>query len=160
MGPAGPAGPQGPQGVPGTTGQNAFSQLGSGSLTMGSSSFNMSIPNLRTTFTVPANAIVIVTTYGGVMVSNFNANANSMIDIGLTLDGGTPFAFSRVSANNASTGLMQTDNWNITRALNLSAGQHTIDTIASWAGGNTSAVVSGDAGSQLRGATTIQIINR
>lgn len=172
-GPTGPTGPQGPTGAAGptgavgatgpsgTTGQNIHEVYGTGQLQVTSAVTTYTlIPGLTQTINIPANSKVYVSTNGGIQCTA-TGNAFSIVDIGIFVDGvaSTSGGQRRVVAAN-TTGLAQViTNWSFGRAYALSAGNHTFEVKAVYAGaGASTANVSSGSAPQLQGVLTVTVI--
>lgn len=144
-----------------TAGQNAADAYGSGQIILGVSSTTYTlIPGLTQTITVPANAKVFVTTYGGVQTQTAGT-AYGIADIGIHVDGnlvGSGGQQRVVSANTSGLGNM-IDKWAVSKTYTLSAGIHTIDVRAKDGGGTADIGVSSGASPLIQGVLSIIIIN-
>ena len=170
-GPAGPAGAQGPVGPPGaqgaqgpagptgTTGQNVQVVVNSGSITS-SASFQV-VPGLSQTVVVPANAKVLLSTYGGLLSAAAGANGFSITDVVLVVDGALLPAgggYQRiVLANTGGVTANYIGYWSMTSSPALSAGSHTI-TVQAVASSGSTATVGAGAGSVLQGELDVTFI--
>ena len=118
------------------------------------------VPGLSQTIVVPANAVVYISTDGGILTDSINANAGSTVDVVITLDGFflANSGFRRLSTSHELSGGGFTQ-WSAAQVLSVSPGSHTITVQARLAEG-AAARVSGDFTSVLQGQLTTLIINR
>ena len=142
----GEQGIQGPPGPSGTTGQSAKTEFGTDTTTLTSaSSAYQALPGLAITVTVPADAVVLVTTDGGARV-NGATSAGSTVDVRLMVNGVQSGPFRRVSPQN--TAITGYDIWSIVQTLDLAPNTYTFTVEARLiqaAPGVTSVLVSGGA---------------
>lgn len=146
----------------GTSGQDASDAYGTGQIvmTVSSTAYTL-IPGLSQTITVPANAKVYVSTYGGVQTIG-TGTAYGIADIGIHVDGnlvGSGGQQRVVSANTSGLGNM-IDKWAISKTYTLSAGTHTIDVRAKDGGGSADIAVSSGTSPLIQGVLSIIIINQ
>ena len=156
----GPVGPQGPAGVDGvdgtdgidgvngaagTTGQASTDAYGTSQLTVLASTTTYTlVPGLTQTINIPANAIVLVTTSGGVQCTAAGV-AFGAVDVGIHVDGVvSPQAGQQeIIASNTQAVAQMIAYWSMTKTYSLAAGNHTFDVRVKDAGGNADANVSG-----------------
>jgi len=139
---------------------NTTTVFGTASLTPTTGTFTL-VPGLTQTVNVPANGVVYISTDGGILVNSATANAFSVVDVALFVDGTFTHdgAFRRLQATNVQ-GLGGLTNWSMALSLLLSPGTHTILVAASLnPGSSASATVSGNNTSVLQGELTIMIIS-
>jgi hypothetical protein len=133
IGPSGPTGPAGPAGPAGTVGQNSTTSFGTNPTpaTMTVAGGNSFIPGIAQMVTVPANAVVLVQSTGGVQTSAATVGGFSVIELGIYIDnalqGGTR---RRVTAVNATTVERGFAYWSISQTFVLTAGSHTFNVAA------------------------------
>ena len=160
-GPAGPQGDLGPAGPAGTTGQASATVVGTDSLSVDPSTTVTQVPGLSQTVTVPANALVLISTHGGVVCASTSPSAFSFVELVVRVDG----AFTRgmneliTPANTTSNAGFSIQNWALEGTVPLAAGQHTITVSAVGTGVGNSAIVSGDPASLAVGTLTVTILN-
>lgn len=146
-----------------STGQNIYEVFGTGQLivTSAMTSYNL-IPGLSQVVNVPAGYKAFVSTDGGIQCTA-TGNAYSVVDITLFVDGSqSAQAGSRriVAANSAGLGQM-ISNWSMAKTYNLSAGNHTFEVKAVYAGvGASTANVSSSSAPQLQGVLTVILIKQ
>jgi len=162
----GPVGPQGPAGVDGvngidgvngtngtdgvngaagTTGQSSTDVYGTSQFTVLASTTTFTlVPGLTQTINVPANAIVLVTTSGGVQCTAAGV-AFGAVDVGIHVDGvvSTQAGQQEIIASNTQAVAQMIAYWSMTKTYTLAAGNHTFDVRVKDAGGNADANVSG-----------------
>lgn len=156
----GPVGPQGPAGVDGvdgtdgidgvngaagTTGQASTDAYGTSQFTVLASTTTYTlVPGLTQTINIPANAIVLVTTSGGVQCTAAGV-AFGAVDVGIHVDGVvSPQAGQQeIIASNTQAVAQMIAYWSMTKTYSLAAGNHTFDVRVKDAGGNADANVSG-----------------
>jgi Collagen triple helix repeat (20 copies) len=173
-GPAGPAGPPGPQGLQGppgpagTTGQNALTALGTGSISPTQFGFEM-IPGLSLQVTVPTNAVVYVSTTGGVRLfpaAGTTGDTLAIVDVLVLVDGTPPpEAGGSVQRLKAMAPLVALDpgvNWSIGRVMNLAPGTHALSVAVVVREAPTAGLlaVSGAAADLQEGQLSAVILNR
>lgn len=144
-GPQGPAGADGAQGPAGTTGQASTDVYGTSQLVVLASTTTYTlVPGLTQTINVPANAIVLVTTSGGVQCSAVGT-AFAAVDVGIHVDGVvSPQAGQQeIIASNTQAVAQMVAYWSMTKTYTLAAGNHTFDVRVKDAGGNADGNVSG-----------------
>jgi hypothetical protein len=151
QGPQGATGATGPAGPAGTTGQDATAAYGSAGLTA-PAAFTV-IPGLTKAVTVPTNAVVYVSTDGGIIGS---ASASGSVDIQMFVDG---VALGPPSFRRFNLGTSEIANWSMANTLTLSAGPHTVDVRAGQVSG-TAPTVSGNSGTVLQGQLSLVTLKR
>ena len=155
----GPTGATGPQGPAGTTGQAAVTLLGTGTINPGAAF--VIIPNLTTTINVPANAMVLVSTDGGIQTTSAVTTGVSRVDIALQVDGALlpSGSYRRVIAQNTGGSTTTIENYAMATSLALPAGNHTIAVVAALQSGSA-ANVGGNSASVLQGQLTVTILKQ
>lgn len=166
QGPIGPTGLTGATGATGpqnTTGQDALTAFGTAQLTTNATQ-NVFIPGLTASFTVPsANAVVIVTTTGGLLTQSAvpGTTGAALVELGLYADSVTLQNGSRRRITSAAEDGIQY--WSISQVVPFTAGPHSVS-LAVFEGNPVSfpshANVSGPAGSLMQGTLTVTIINK
>ncbi len=172
-GPTGPAGAPGPvgspgdPGPPGTTGQDVFEALGTAQLQVTSSTTAWTlVPGLVQTVNVPANAVVYVSTSGGMQSTGATSTSCSVVDVGLFHNAASvPSVARRVSIVNSSQLAQLVGNWSMARSFtNLTPGPHSfaVGAVSGMSGlpCASTANVSSSAAPQLQGVLTVMILNR
>jgi hypothetical protein len=119
------------------------------------------IPNLSTTINVPAGALVLVTTDGGIQTTSASTTGLSRVDIAVAVDGAIlpAGAYRRIIAQNTGGSVTTIESYAMTMSLSLAAGNHTFAVYAGQATGSV-ANVSGDANSVLQGTLTVAILKQ
>lgn len=162
-GPSGPTGATGATGASGTTGQSVTEVYGTSQLVVTTSTTTYTlIPGLTTTINIPANAMVVVHTDGGIQSTGASSTTYSVVDIGIFVDGvvSTQGGQRRLAIANTSSLAQLIANWSMTRTYSLSAGSHTFEVKAvSGASGSAAANVSSGSAPQLKGVLTVTVIN-
>jgi hypothetical protein len=144
----------------GTTGQNSVSVFGTGFVDVAPSPQSSGlIPGLSATINVPAGSVTIISTDGGVQVNSTSSNAAALVAIRVGIDNVTMGA-RQVGAANTSGIAFMIANWSIHRSVELPPGSHTIVVAAAGVGGNSPAIVSGNANSALQGTLTVTTLKR
>ena len=120
------------------------------------------IPGLSLTVTVPANALVYVSSDGGAYTTSGTANGWSNTDIGLFVDGtalqdGSDQQLTML--NNAGV-VGAAGHWSLSETLQLPAGTHTFAVAANGGGNGASAEVSGGAGNVDQGTLNVIILHQ
>lgn len=150
----------GPQGPAGTTGQLGASGFGTGSLTVTSATAFTLIPGLSATVTVPASALVQITTDGAIATTSTATTGFSTVDIALEIDGAllANGGYRRVIAANTTglTGMFAP--WNLTSLATVAAGAHTITVVAAGTGQGSDATVSGSNTSVNQGTLSVTVL--
>ncbi len=148
-------------GVAGTSSDDIYSNSGSGSSTISSTSTWTSLSGLSRTFTLSSAATVLINTYGGVQTTSTSASGASVVDIAIYVDGnqmpGSGFGgYQRVSAvnNTASTSTMVP--WSMGASIDLAAGSHTIVVKALKVSGSNATVNGSSA--PMEGTLLIQAV--
>ena len=152
-GPNGDKGDTGAQGPPGsgTQDQDSGTLLGTAELRLTALSFSV-VPGLSASFTVPANAKVIVTSDGGALLSDQTSNLPGTADVALVVDGSISTAFQRFRISGSEFG-----NWSFARTLALPAGNHTVGVSARLFSG-TPVLISGNSSSVNQGSLSTTIL--
>jgi hypothetical protein len=113
--------------------------------------------------TVPSNAVLKVSVDGGLLTESTATNGVSVVDVALVIDGvvSANGGYKRIVAAN-TTGIVTTiANFDMSQAIPLTQGAHTIKVAAKGNGGTSSpALVSGDATSVLQGELTVTIVKK
>ncbi|MEO8769759.1 MAG: hypothetical protein ABI402_06735 [Ferruginibacter sp.] len=141
----------------GLLGQSAATAYGTAGGTLssatGAGTF-YTLPGLTQTITVPANAVVKISSDGGILAAVTGGNA--FIDVAIQVDGAFPAngGYQRLTCP-ANTFAF----WSFSEALTLSAMPHTIRIVAAWSSGN-SATINGDGSSVLQGELTVTVIKQ
>jgi hypothetical protein len=156
----GPAGPQGPSAV---VSNGTGTLYGAGTLIFSDSSSTSTysaIPGLATTITVPADAIVLINSSGGVSVNGTSSGDEAQVEVALFIDNlevaqGSP---QRLTIDNRGSVDNGTATWAYSQARVLSAGTHTIEVRARRAVDLDGALVSGDDNSYRQGMLTVVIL--
>ena len=123
-------------------------------------------PGLLQTVNVPANAVVYVSTSGGLQSTGSTGTTCSVVDVGVFLDTATqPSVARRVSIANSSTLAQLVGNWSMSKAFTqLPAGSHTfaVGAVSGMSGlpCASAANVSSAAAPQLQGVLTVVVLNR
>ncbi len=148
-------------GVAGTSSDDIYSNSGSGSSTISSTSTWTSLSGLSRTFTLSSAATVLINTNGGVQTTSTSASGASVVDIAIYVDGnqmpGSGFGgYQRVSAvnNTASTSTMVP--WSMSASIDLAAGSHTIVVKALKVSGSNATVNGSSA--PMEGTLLIQAV--
>jgi Collagen triple helix repeat (20 copies) len=162
IGPTGVAGPTGPTGPLSTNGQDSFTSFGSQQLTTNATQNNF-IPGLTANFNVPVNAVVLVTTTGGLQTQSTTPGTAgaALVELGLYADNVTLLTGSRRRITSAAEDGIQY--WSITQVVQFTPGAHSISLAVFEAMPTTfpsHANVSGAANSLMQGTLTVTIINR
>ena len=158
----GAQGPTGPTGAAGTTGQNILHSYSTASVSITPTTGFTIVPGLTLSVTVPPNALVSVSTYGGVQTSSTAATGFSATDIVLVIDGAlTPAgAYQRIQVSNTSTLVSQIQSWSFTTFPSIAAGTHTITIVAAGVGIGSTATVAGDATSVDQAELVVTILKQ
>jgi hypothetical protein len=150
----------GPQGAAGTTGQLGASGFGTASLTVTSATAFTLIPGLTATISVPASALVQITTDGAIATTATATTGFSTVDIAVEVDGAllANGGYRRVIAANTTglTGVFTP--WNLTSLATLPAGAHTITVVAAGTGQGSDATVSGSGTSVNQGTLSVVVL--
>jgi hypothetical protein len=119
------------------------------------------IPNLTTTVNVPANAVVLISTDGGVSTTSAVTTGVSRVDIALHVDGALlpDGGYRRVIAQNTGGSVTTIENYAMSARLVLPAGNHTFDVRAALQSGSP-ANVGGNNASVLQGQLTVTILKQ
>jgi len=120
------------------------------------------IPGLTSTFTVPSNSLVYVSSDGG-FYTNSSTTGYSTIDVEFKIDGTalTSGGYSRITSQNPGSATVGNygSRWSISSFVSLSAGSHTVTVNAVWTAG-VSSQVSGSNTSASQGELTVMIIKQ
>lgn len=149
--------------LPKTLNQSAISVFGSSALSVASSASFALVPGLTQTITVPSGAVLYVSSTGGIQTSAATASGFSVCDMAIAVDGAllSNGGFQRLyAANTAGVPSSMISYWNLSSALNLTAGSHTIAIFASGIGSGSTATVSGTVGSVLQGVLTVMVLTK
>lgn len=158
-GPSGPAGPSGPEGPSGTTGQDIVEVYGTGHFTLhGGLTSYTPVPGLKTTVTVPSDALVRIDTNGGVQCTGGDTSY-AEVDIGIRINGEVTNAQRRITVANTAGRPPIIVNWSFGRTFSLPAGNHLIEVVARDAGGTADPSVSGTE-PLVQGVLTAMILKR
>jgi hypothetical protein len=145
------------------TGQNATTVFGTGSAIITAVTGFTDLPGLSQSVTVPSNAVVQVSADGGIETASAAANGSSVVDVALAIDGALPAngAYKRIVAANTTGIVTMIASFDMSQAIPLAPGPHTIKLVAAGAGGTgSSAQVSGDTTSVLQGELTVTILKK
>ena len=157
---AGPQGEPGVAGVSGTTGQSAATVFSTASLTLNSSVSNYTlIPGLTQSVTVPAGAVVYVSSNGGFQCNgtgNTNANGDFAIYVNNTA---TTIQRRVIAANTAGVGNMISQ-WALSGVVALTEGTHTIQVRAKLGDGATAPGLAGGANDLVKGTLSVIVIKQ
>jgi hypothetical protein len=150
----------GATGPAGTTGQHASTVAGTGDITVDTNSNWAVIPGMTQTVTVPANGVVLISTTGGAQTDGSATNSLSLLQFGIFVDGALSGTIptQQLIISNTTSLIGDWEWWNLTGAVPMSAGTHTITVQAEGLGGNSAADVGG-AGLPLRGGLTVAVLN-
>jgi hypothetical protein len=129
---------------------------------IGSTATFVIVPGLTQTVTVPANSVLYISTDGGILTTSTAATGFSIVDVVIFVDGAviSDASFHRVIAANTTGIVTMIEYWSAANVRTLSAGSHTIDVRAAFAGGSAAAQVSGDASSVLQGQLSVVILKK
>jgi hypothetical protein len=159
----GQRGPQGDTGPAGTTGQDAHTAFSTSPIPGGPGSAFTAVPGMRLTVDVPENAVLYVSTDGGMDLVNTSPDASALIDVGIAVDGAspTPASYRRTSLRGGPSTAYAT--WNLGHALTVPAGTHTFEVQSRLVDGNvqgTDLDVGGGPSTDaaLQGQLTVQIM--
>lgn len=148
----------------GALGQSANSVFQTASINPATATLTL-ITGLTQTINVPANSVVIMSTYGGMDNNQTTSLGYASAQISFIVDGTTLTNAGGneliTSANNTGATLWNWAPWSLTQAITLSAGSHTIAVAGNRNGlstaGNTP-LIGGGNGSSLQGVLTVMII--
>lgn len=153
----------GKQGIdpPPTLNQSAVSVYGTAGLIVTPSTPLTLVPGLTQTIAVPEASVVFITSTGGISTGATTATGFSVCDLTIVVDGSilSNAGYQRVYAANTggvTSGMMAY--WNLSAAIPLSAGSHTIAVNALGAGTGVNATVSGNNSSVLQATLTVMIL--
>lgn len=150
-------------GISGSFGQSATTVLGTDGLTVARTNPNyVLVPGLRQTINVPANAVLLVSTDGGIETLSTTDDGISIVSVAIYVDG-VITARRMYAMDNIGRITSAFDNWSLSRAYVLAAGSHTIEvrSRSQDIDGLSNAVVSGSSGiSDRQGQLTVTIIKR
>jgi hypothetical protein len=167
-GPQGAQGPSGATGAAGTTGQ-ASTTFNTTAAVTSSTPGLVFVAGLDQTITVPAGAIVQVSSTGGIQTQATTAGGFSVTDVYLYIDSVTPGALTfqpgswrRLTAINATTANQANAYWTIDQTIPLSPGAHRFSILCDQASvvGNSNATVGGLVGSILQGTLTVTFLKQ
>jgi hypothetical protein len=147
----------------GNFGQAGASVFGTSSLTVTPATVQTVIPGLTTTITVPAGAVVLLTSVGALSTTSAVANGFSAVDVLLSTDGvAIPNGgFQRViAANTAGVPNGMITGWSLSAVVTVAAGSHTFAVRAAGVNvaGAANATVSGDGTSPNQGTLTAVVL--
>ena len=154
----GAPGAAGAAGAAGTTGQDILEAVGTGQLAVTGAMNYTVIPGLSITTNVPMNAKLHIDTNGGIQCTGV-ANAYSVVDVAIFVDGTITNAQRRVVAANTVGVAQMLATWSFGRFFFLTAGMHTIDVRA--AGVDAAAAtanVSSAGAPQLQGVLGVTVL--
>jgi hypothetical protein len=145
----------------GVAGQDAFSSVGSGTVTISPGSGFTQIPGLTMNIVVPAGSFFFVTSTGGAATTSTATNGFSVVDIALALDGHlvTNGGFQRLAMLNTA-GFVSSNYWSIAQTVAMTPGAHTIAIFAEGTGVGSAATVSGDSSSVFQGTLDVLTLKR
>ncbi|MBL0214092.1 MAG: hypothetical protein IPQ07_09415 [Myxococcales bacterium] len=150
----------GTQGPAGTTGQLGASGFGTSSLTVTPATAFTLIPGLTATVSVPANAVVQISTDGALATTSTATTGFSTVDVAIQIDGNllANGGYRRVIAANTTglTGAFAA--WNLTSLATLAPGSHTITVVAAGVGQGSDATVSGSNTSVNQGTLNVVVL--
>lgn len=157
------AGPPGTNGAPGTTGQMAASVFGTSTLLLASDATATLVPGLTQTVTVPANAITVISSDGGLVTDGIQTTDFSLVDIAVAVDGTflTNGGYQQLRAAN-TTGTIGSATWGFTVATPLAAGSHTIAVFAigKRTSGQPTTTISGGTGNVNQATLTVMFLKQ
>jgi hypothetical protein len=163
-GPQGDPGAQGDTGPAGTTGQDAQTAFSTAPIFGGPGGSFTAVPGMRLTVDVPDNAVLSVSTDGGMGLIDTSPDKFALIDVGIAVDGAapTPGSYRRIMMRSSAESAFAT--WNLGHALTLPAGTHTFEVQSRLVGSNVQGtdldVGGGNSDPALMGQLTVQIIKR
>jgi len=142
-------------------GQDATTVFSTSSITTGASF--VQIPGLSQTVTVPANAVVLVLTDGGLVVSGTTSStAFTLVDVRIFVDGtvvASDNARQVFATNSPVIGLPGT--WSFVRTYLLSPGSHTVSVgINAPSPGSAAATTGSSTGNGLRDSLTVLVLKK
>jgi hypothetical protein len=137
--------------------------FGTGSATISASTAFTDLPGLSQSVTVPSNAVLKVSVDGGLQTESTANNGVSVVDVALVIDGvvAANGGYKRIVAANTTGIVTMISNFDMSQAIPLTPGAHTIKVAAKGNGGASSpALVSGDSTSVLQGELTVTIVKK
>ena len=158
----GQRGPQGDAGPAGTTGQDAQTVFSTGGIFGGPGSAFTAVPGMRLTVDVPDNAVLYVSTDGGMDLLDTSADKFALIDVGIAVDDATPTpgSYRRTILRSGAQTTFAT--WSLGHALTLPAGTHTFEVQSRQVLGNVQGtdldIGGGQSDPALMGQLTVQIV--
>ena len=140
--------------------QSGTAVFGSGQATISSLGVWTQIPGLTYTLNVDSGTVVLVSTFGSTENTADGSNTGCTANIGIFIDGALPANGSLQKLSLASNNkIVGGANWAMYQAYALLPGSHTISIRARLVTRNaTNLVVSGGAGSDMRGVMTVAIL--
>ena len=159
----GPPGAAGAAGPAGTTGQTGVSRLGTSPLSLATGAGFTLVPGLTATVTVPASAVVLVMSDGGVVTTSASSTGFSQVDVALHVDGNllADGGYQRVvAANTGGVTAFNSARWNLSQVLTLSPGSHAISVSATGTGVGSDATVGGSPSSVYRGTLSVVVLTQ
>jgi hypothetical protein len=124
-----------------------------------SSAVNSFIPGLTANFNVPANAVVIVHTTGGLLTQSAVPATPSVVQFNLYADGAVLQNGSRRQITSTLEDGIQY--WSISQVVQFTPGAHSVSLAAfEPTAGLAHANISGVDGSLMQGTLTVTILNR
>ncbi len=156
-GATGPVGPTGPAGA-GLDGQDSQTAFGTAALIVSPSNTAFQvIPGLSQTVDVPADAVVIISTDGGIQTTSESPTGFSAATVAIAIDGViAPEAGVRL-VTAANSGIIGIGNFSMALSRDLPAGNHTFQVAVAGAGGSNF-IVSGNSTSLLQGQLTVTVL--
>ena len=158
----GQRGPQGDSGPAGTTGQDAQTAFSTGGIFGGPGSAFTAVPGMKLTVDVPENAVLYVSTDGGMGLIDTSSDKFALIDVGIAVDDATPTpgSYRRTLLHSSPESAFAT--WSLGHALTLPAGTHTFEVQSRLVDSNVDGTDIDVAGGQfdpaLMGQLTVQIM--
>ena len=118
----------------------------------------VAVPGLTTTVNVPANAVVLVKSDGGVQNASDSTTAATIADVFLTVDGQLVpnGGFQTIIAANGSV-IRAVNQWSMSAVLTLPAGNHTFAVQTRYVAG-VAPLVSGNVDSSNQGQLSVVVI--
>jgi Collagen triple helix repeat (20 copies) len=157
----GDTGAPGETGESGSAGQDAVSVFGTGAITLDFPADRAStlVPGLVQTITVPAGAVLLVSTDGGAFMPPFTGvGAGGEVEIAIFIDGArAPDASARKLKLFNENPINDYGNWSFGHAFTLPAGTHTVEVHGRVTNG--AGYFSGGSGSPFQGQLTIATLN-
>ena len=120
------------------------------------------IPGLTVTLDIPDDSVVYIATDGGIQGGTNVANAFSMADIAIAIDGttSTTSGFQRLASVNAAALAQPFIYWGITQTRTVPAGSHTFSVMGRWVFGSTPVLIGGGGGDVRQGELTVLVLTR